>query len=114
MLKGGQLCIHDCSMRVNIIRKKHSGGLAGHFSMDKTLEKLSDFYFLPKMRRDVQRFVTKCKVCQLEKGHTQNRGLYAPSPIPSRPLDSVSLDFVLGLLKTQRGYYLVMVVVEKF
>eukprot|EP00253_Pinus_taeda_P033278 PITA_33278 len=70
LFKGGQLCIPNCSMRENIIREKHSGGLAGHFGIDKTLEQLSHFYFWPKMRRDVQRFVTKCKVCQLAKGHS--------------------------------------------
>lgn len=38
LFKGGQLCILDCLMRENIIREKHSGGLDGHFVMDKTLE----------------------------------------------------------------------------
>jgi len=114
LFKGGQLCIPSCSMRENIIREKHSGGLAGHFGIDKTLEQLSHFYFWPKMRRDVQRFVTKCKVCQLAKGHSQNTGLYTPLPIPGRPWDSVSLDFVLGLPKTQKGYDSVMVVVDRF
>ena len=114
MFKGGQLCIPDCSMRENIIREKHSGGLAGHFGMDKTLKQLSHFYFWPKMRRDVQRFVARCKVCQLAKGHSQNTGLYISLPVPGIPWDSVNLDFVLGLPKTQRGYDLVMVVVDRF
>eukprot|EP00253_Pinus_taeda_P027660 PITA_27660 len=70
LFKGGQLCIPSRSMRENIIREKHSGGLAGHFGIDKTLEQLSHFYFWPRMRRDVQRFVAKCKVCQLAKGHS--------------------------------------------
>ena len=45
LFRGGQLCIPDCSMRENIIREKHSGGLAGHFSIDKTLEQLGHFYY---------------------------------------------------------------------
>eukprot|EP00253_Pinus_taeda_P011532 PITA_11532 len=49
LFKGGQLCIPSCSMRENIIREKHSGGLAGHFGIDKTLEQLSHFYFWPRM-----------------------------------------------------------------
>lgn len=100
LFKGGQLCIPDCSMRENIIREKHNGGLVEHFGIDKTLDQLSHFYYWPKMRRDVQRFVTRCKVCQLVKGHSQNTGLYTPLPIPSRPWDSVSLNFVLGLPRT--------------
>lgn len=66
------------------------------------------------MRRDVQRFVTRCKVCQFPKGHSENTGLYTPLPIPGRPWDTVSLDFVLGLPRTQHGHELVMVVVDWF
>jgi hypothetical protein len=36
LLKGNQLCIPKCSMRDNLLKEKHSGGLAGHFSHDKT------------------------------------------------------------------------------
>lgn len=36
LFKGGQLCIPNYSMRENITQEKHSGGLAGHFGIDKT------------------------------------------------------------------------------
>jgi len=114
LFKGGQLCIPNCSMRENIIQEKHSGGLAGHFDVDKTIAQVRHFYFWPKFQRDVQRYVSRCKICQLAKGHSQNTGLYLPLPIPDRPWDSVSMDFVLGLPKTQRGFDSVMVMVDRF
>jgi len=100
LFRGGQLCIPHCSMRENIVREKHSGGLVGHYGNNKTLEQLGHFYYWPTMSRDVQRYVNRCKVCQLAKGHSQNAGLYMPLPIPSRSWDSVSIDFVLGLPRT--------------
>ena len=36
LFKGNQLCILRSSMRENLIKEKHSGGLARHFGQDKT------------------------------------------------------------------------------
>jgi hypothetical protein len=34
---GNQLCIPRCSIRDNLLKEKHSGGLVGHFDHDKSL-----------------------------------------------------------------------------
>ena len=114
LFKRNQLCMPYCSMRENLIKEKHSGGLGGHFGVDKTFEKLSHLYFWPKMRSEVEKYVKNCKVCQYAKGSSQNTGLYVPLPIPNRPWDMVSMDFVLGLLKTQKGNDTIFVVVDGF
>jgi hypothetical protein len=36
LLRRNQLCIPKGSMRENLLKEKYSGGLAGHFSHDKT------------------------------------------------------------------------------
>ena len=36
LFKGSQLCIPRSSMRENLIKEKHSGGMVGHFGQDKT------------------------------------------------------------------------------
>eukprot|EP00253_Pinus_taeda_P032334 PITA_32334 len=38
LFKRNQLSIPNCSMRENLIKEKHSGGLAGDFGIDKTYE----------------------------------------------------------------------------
>jgi hypothetical protein len=60
---GNQLCIPNCSMRENLLKEKHSGGLAGHFGHEKIFAKLSEAYFWPKMRTNVKKFVDKCRIC---------------------------------------------------
>lgn len=101
-------------MREAIIAEVHAGGLAGHFGIDKTLAWLHDQFYWPKMERDVARIVKKCKVCRIAKTRGSNAGLYQPLPVPMAPWEDVSLDFVLGLPRTQRNKDSIMVVVDRF
>jgi hypothetical protein len=114
LFKGNQLCIPNCSMRENLLKEKHSGGLAGHFGHDKTFAKLSESYFWPGMWSKVKRFVDRCMICQHSKGRKQNAGFYHPLPIPDKLWDEISMDFVLGLSRTQRGVDSIFVVVDRF
>jgi hypothetical protein len=102
--RGNQLCIPKCSMRENLLKEKHSGGLVGHFGHDKTFSKLNGSYFWPGMRTYVKKFVERCRICQHTKGKRHNIGLYQPLHIPERLWDAVSMDFILGLPRMQRGY----------
>ena len=113
LYKNNQLCVPNCSMRENLVQEKHNRGLVGHSGVDKTLGQLSHFYFWPKMKVDVRRYMNKCKVCQHANGRSQNARLYMPLPIPNRAWDSVSMYFFLGLPKTQRGNDSICIVVDR-
>jgi hypothetical protein len=63
LFKGNQLCIPKCFMSKNLLKEKHSGGLAGHFGYDKTFSKLNESYFFLGMREDIKRFVDRCRIC---------------------------------------------------
>ncbi|GKA51451.1 RNA-directed DNA polymerase [Tanacetum coccineum] len=103
LFKGVRLCIPLCSLREAIILEGHVGGLAGHFGRDKTLALLREHFYWPKMERDVNRLLERCRTCRIAKTHSSNAGLYAPLSVPVAPWEDVSLDFVLGLPRTQRA-----------
>jgi hypothetical protein len=74
LFRGNQLCIPKCSMRENLLKEKHSGGLVGHFSYDKMFSKLNSSYYWPGMRIEVKEFMDRCKICQHTKGKGGTQG----------------------------------------
>lgn len=111
IFRGSQLCLPDSSLRLKVIKELHE---EGHVGRDRTLQLVMESYFWPSLRRDVYRFVARCVVCQRSKGHASNSGLYLSLPIPTQPWTDVSMDFVLGLPRTQRGNDSIFVVVDRF
>jgi hypothetical protein len=114
LFKGNKLCIPKCSMRDNLLKEKHSGGLPGHFGHDKTFAQLRSSYYWPGMRTKVINFVNRCRIFQHAKGKRQNTGLYQPLPVPEKPWDARGMDFVLEIPRTQRGFDFIFVVVDRF
>nr|GEV07262.1 hypothetical protein [Tanacetum cinerariifolium] len=97
LFKGARLCIPLCSLREAIVLEGHAGGLAGHFGRGKTLALLREQFYWPKMKRDINRPLERCRTCHIAKTHSSNAGLYTPLSVPVAPWEDASLDFVLGL-----------------
>ena len=111
LFKSNQLCVPDSSLRLKIIAELHN---EGHMGRDKTLALIANTYFWPTMRREIYHYVETCRICQVSKGAATNAGLYMPLPIPTQPWADISMDFVLGLPRTQRGMDSIFVVVDRF
>jgi len=84
-----------------------------HFGIDTTLVFLKENFFWPHMKKDVHSYCIRCVACLQAKFRVMPHGL-TPLPIPSAPWVDISMDFVLGLPKTQRDVDSIFVVVDKF
>lgn len=111
LFKENQLCIPNCSLRLQIIKELHD---EGHVGRDRTLQLVTNSYFWPSLRRDVVHFVECCRACQIAMGAASNAGLYLPLPVPTQPWTDISMDFILGLPRTQKGHDSIFVIVDRF
>jgi Integrase zinc binding domain len=64
---GNRLCISNCSLRRQIIKEVHDGGLSGHFGRDKTVALVQGRFYWPKMTKGVNHYILRCRTCHLAK-----------------------------------------------
>jgi hypothetical protein len=99
LFRGNQLCILKYSMRENLLKEKHSGGLAGHFSHDKTFTKLNESYFWPGIRAGCQNICRQMYNFQSFEGKKEEWGFLS---IVSHTRKVVGCDkhgFCIGVAK---------------
>lgn len=86
------------SLKLKVLRDCHDSASAGHLGIAKTLELVSRSYHWPKMRQFVEDYVSSCIQCNLNKPSRQKPlGNLQQLPIPSRPWESISMDFIVKL-----------------
>lgn len=60
------------------------------------------------------KFIAQCVDCQLTKYETKkSAGLLCPLPVPQRPWEDLSLDFIMGL-PLYNGNSVILVIVDRF
>jgi hypothetical protein len=96
----------------------HDDQLAGHWGVDKTKELLQRRFYWPGLTTDVREYVTTCPTCQnIAIPRHRPYGKLESLPVPERPWQEVSLDFITQLPSSYIGtteYDAVLVVVDRY
>lgn len=113
--KGNQLYVPKWGdRRWTIFKECHDSKWAGHPSIKRTLTLVEDTYYWPRMGDDVETFMRTSLICQQDNiEQRQPRGLLQPLPTPKGPWESVFVDFIMCLPKSE-GCGSIIVVVDRF
>ncbi len=80
-------------LRQVVIDQAHT--LVGHMGNDKTNRYIRRWFWWPSMSREIERYCASCGICQASKDSNQKpQGLLHNLLIPTRPWQSISMDFV--------------------
>ena len=98
MTKGNRLYVpRTGELRRKLIQECHDTLWVGHPGWKKTYALIKKGYFWPNMRDDIMQYTKTCLICQQDKVEKAKvSGLLEPLAVPTRPWESVSLDFKSG------------------
>jgi hypothetical protein len=75
---------------------------------------LKQRFWWTKMKIEIARYVARCDICQRVKAvHLKSAGPLQPLSIPCWKWESISMDFIVGLPKTSKGYDSIWVIVDR-
>ncbi|KAI7081079.1 hypothetical protein KC356_g9322 [Hortaea werneckii] len=108
----------DSALHAQLMRIHHDDPLAGHFGQEKTKELLQRKYWWPNMTQECVEYVKSCQLCQAMKSR-RHRPYGEPQalPLPSRPWQELSMDFITDLPPTKwKGEVVdsILVIVDRY
>ncbi|MGL6248430.1 MAG: DDE-type integrase/transposase/recombinase, partial [Culicoidibacterales bacterium] len=112
---GCRICVPKSGdIRIHILYHFHDKPTAGHLGAKKTLKELSMEFYWPRMTVDVQQYVASCLRCQSAKSLCQKpAGLLQPIETPTRRWESISMDFIVALPRTNNDNDCIFTVVDR-
>ncbi|PRP76895.1 retrotransposon nucleocapsid protein [Planoprotostelium fungivorum] len=109
----GQLYI-PVPLRASVLHHRHDLPTAGHVGRKKTYELVTRDYWWPTVSKDVNRYIESCATCHRTKvSRRKPPGFLQPLPTPSERWASVTMDFIVGLPRSE-GFDTILTVVDRF
>jgi RNase H-like domain found in reverse transcriptase/Reverse transcriptase (RNA-dependent DNA polymerase)/Integrase zinc binding domain/Chromo (CHRromatin Organisation MOdifier) domain/Aspartyl protease len=109
-----KLIVVPSLLRSQVLGQCHDALTSAHFGVTKTLNQIQRHFWWPGYRRDTHAYIKKCLSCARNKPAMQKPyGMLSPLPVPEKPWDSVSMDFITDLPKTTNKNDAILVVVDR-
>jgi hypothetical protein len=110
-----RICVpRNNEIRNSILKEAHNSRYSIHPGCTKMYKDLKVQFWWEKMREDIAEYVARCDTCQrLKAEHQRPIGLLQPLEIPMWKWDDISMDFIVGLPRTQKGNDSIWVIVDR-
>lgn len=103
------------SQRKQIISQCHDIPTSGHFGFYKTIKKITENFYWPKMRKDVFKYIRNCDICHSQKmPNSAPMGFMGTERKISMPFQCIFLDFLGPYPRSPRGNTHAIVVSDYF
>lgn len=100
-------------VRWQIAKMNHDD--VGHFSFEKTLTRIKQAYWFPKMRKFIKKYVGSCLECAYHKGISgKQEGELHPIPKVGIPFHTIHADHLGPFIKSKRGNCYLLVIIDGF
>jgi len=104
----------DFELRKQILDEGHHSRYSIHPGSNKMYQDLKQRFWWTRMKREVTKYVSECDTCKRVKAsHLKSAGPLQPLSIPSWKWEDISMDFIVGLPKTSKGYDSIWVIVDR-
>ncbi|WVZ75945.1 hypothetical protein U9M48_023957 [Paspalum notatum var. saurae] len=110
-----RICVPNVdSIRKLILSEAHDTAYSIHPGSTKMYYDLKERFWWYGMKRAVAEYVAICDTCQRVKAeHQRPAGLLQPLKVPEWKWEEITIDFIVGLPRTQKGYNSIWVVVDR-
>jgi hypothetical protein len=110
----GRIYVPDTDdLRLRILQYKHDHPLSGHFGQSKTISLVRREYTWPGLRAFITHYCKSCTNCGRAKvPRHRPYGNLKQLPIPERPWNSISMDFIEHL-PPSLGFTAILVIVDR-
>lgn len=95
-----------------VLEEAHDSSSGGHFSVNKTLEKIRKRFYWATCKQDVEHWCESCKICVAKKGPS-DKGKSLQIYNVGVPFERMQMD-VLGPLPISSGNRYLLVIVDCF
>ena len=104
----------DHEHRNQILDEGHSSKLSIHTGSNKMYLDLKTRFWWTKMKKEIAAYVARCDTCSRVKAdHLKPTRLLQPLSILGWKWEEISMDFIVGLPPTQKGFYSIWVIVDR-